>query len=249
MESYSLFSKGYIKRGIHKQFVEADTDNESDVIVSILYFLQKPVFCFLSFLSMLPIVDSFYEFVSRNWSRGVVGFALRGSYWKRRLGAMGEDCFVDTGVTIMGAKNVFLGNNIHLDERISILCMEGQIVIKDFVHIAANCLLQGKGVIEIGNYCAISAGTMMYSSSNYYLDEHGNKITGSAMAPKWMQRIIKGKISMQDYSFVSVNCAILPNVVIGKHSLVGANSVVNKDVEEYTVVVGSPAKKIKEINR
>lgn len=249
MESYSLFSKGYIKRGIHKQFVETDSDDKSDVIVAILYFLQKPVFYLFSLLSLLPVLDGFCEFISRNWSRGVIGFALRGSYWKRRLGAMGEDCFIDTGVTIMGAKNVFLGNSIHLDERISILCLEGQIVIKDFVHIAANCLLQGKGEIEIGEYCAIAAGTMVYSSSNYYLDEDGNKITGSAMAPKEMQRVIKGKIFMGDSSFVSVHCVILPGVMIGKHSFVGANSVVNKNVEEYTVAVGSPARKIKEIDR
>ena len=39
----------------------------------------------------------------------------------------------------------------------------------------------------------------------------------------------------------------MPGITIGKGSIVGAGSVVTKDVEEYSIVVGNPAKKIKSL--
>lgn len=53
------------------------------------------------------------------------------------------------------------------------------------------------------------------------------------------------KVSIGDGSYVGINSVIVGNVNIGKHCVIGANSVVTKDVPEYCVAVGSPAKVIK----
>lgn len=44
------------------------------------------------------------------------------------------------------------------------------------------------------------------------------------------------------------NCVILPGVKIGKHVTIGANSVVNRDIPDYSVAVGIPARVIKRYN-
>ena len=44
---------------------------------------------------------------------------------------------------------------------------------------------------------------------------------------------------------IGINAVIVGNVRIGRHCVVGANSVVTKDVPDYCVAVGSPAKVIK----
>lgn len=44
--------------------------------------------------------------------------------------------------------------------------------------------------------------------------------------------------------FIGGNSVILPGVKVGKHAIVGAGSVVTRDVDEYSIVVGNPAKKI-----
>ena len=44
---------------------------------------------------------------------------------------------------------------------------------------------------------------------------------------------------------VGINAVIVGNVKIGKHCVIGANSVVTKDIPDYCVAVGSPAKVIK----
>lgn len=48
-------------------------------------------------------------------------------------------------------------------------------------------------------------------------------------------------------SWIGINAVIAPGVTIGRHAVVGANSYVNKDVADYTVVAGSPARFIKSI--
>ena len=54
-------------------------------------------------------------------------------------------------------------------------------------------------------------------------------------------------VSIGDGSYVGINTVIVGNVKIGKHCVIGANSVVTKDVPDYCVAVGSPAKVIKRI--
>ena len=50
-----------------------------------------------------------------------------------------------------------------------------------------------------------------------------------------------------DYSIVATHCLLLPGVVIGQHCLIGACSMVSKNIADYTVAVGSPAKPVKDI--
>lgn len=54
---------------------------------------------------------------------------------------------------------------------------------------------------------------------------------------------LKG-VTIENYAVVAAGCIILPGINIGEESLVGAGSVVTKNVEKETVVIGNPAKKI-----
>ena len=50
-------------------------------------------------------------------------------------------------------------------------------------------------------------------------------------------------------AWVGAGATILPGVTVGKYAIVGANSVVNKDIPDYAVAVGSPAKVIKYLDK
>lgn len=54
-------------------------------------------------------------------------------------------------------------------------------------------------------------------------------------------------MSIGDGSYIGINTVIVGNVKIGKHCVIGANSVVTKDVPDYSVAVGIPARVIKNI--
>jgi acetyltransferase-like isoleucine patch superfamily enzyme len=52
---------------------------------------------------------------------------------------------------------------------------------------------------------------------------------------------------IEDYVAIATGSILLPGVKIGNDSLIGANSTVNRDVEPFSLVVGSPARKIKDV--
>jgi acetyltransferase-like isoleucine patch superfamily enzyme len=59
---------------------------------------------------------------------------------------------------------------------------------------------------------------------------------------------VNEKIHIKHDAWIGCGCIILPNVTIGEYSIVGAGSVVTKDVEPFTVSAGVPAKVIKKLS-
>ncbi|MBQ8538908.1 MAG: CatB-related O-acetyltransferase [Ruminococcus sp.] len=64
-------------------------------------------------------------------------------------------------------------------------------------------------------------------------------------APKLSDLSLKGDTVIGNDVWICQNATILPGVHIGDGAIIGANSVVTKDVEPYTIVAGNPAKVIK----
>jgi len=57
-----------------------------------------------------------------------------------------------------------------------------------------------------------------------------------------------GSVFIKEGAFIGVNSTIMPGVTIGENCIIGAGSVVTEDTSPNSVYVGSPAKKIKELN-
>ncbi|QQY83987.1 acyltransferase [Tamlana sp. s12] len=90
--------------------------------------------------------------------------------------------------------------------------------------------------IEIGKGTSIGE----YTSIRDYNHKFDNPST-----PIKNQDYFGSKIVIEEDCWIGRGCIILPGVTIGKGAVVGANSLVNKDVSPYTIVGGIPAKFIK----
>lgn len=107
---------------------------------------------------------------------------------------------------------------------------------------------------EIGERCRISIanslniGEKVLLSPNVYITDCDHEYRDLEV-PVIDQGIVqKGQVvSIGDGSYIGINTVIVGNVKIGKHCVIGANSVVTKDVPDYCVAVGSPAKVIKKM--
>ena len=55
---------------------------------------------------------------------------------------------------------------------------------------------------------------------------------------------ICGNVTVQDLAYLSTNCTVIPGKTVGIHSVVGAGSVVIRNVKDNTTVMGVPAKKV-----
>lgn len=96
-------------------------------------------------------------------------------------------------------------------------------------------------LIELNDHCVVTGNSLIlthdYSISHMFI--------GSLKRDPHMKR--KGKVIIGENAFVGANCIILPGCNIGKNSVVGAGSVVTKDVPDNTIVAGNPARKVKTI--
>lgn len=125
-----------------------------------------------------------------------------------------------------------------------------RVTIRENMKIGDHCrigtLSDLQGFSEIGNYC--------WLHSNVHIGQHskiGNFVfiypyTVFTNDPHPPSTICIGP-SVGDYSQIAVGSILLPGVKLGKHVLIGANSVVGRDVEDYQLVVGNPAKPIRDV--
>ena len=90
----------------------------------------------------------------------------------------------------------------------------------------------GRGSISIGKNCTITHGDVILSHD-----------LGRSLLKKTQES--SGHTIIEDYVFIGVNCVILPGVKIGKNSIIGAGSIVTKNIPENSVAAGNPAKVIR----
>ncbi len=95
-------------------------------------------------------------------------------------------------------------------------------------------VLDGRDKLKIGNHVDIATGVMIYNSEHDINDEKFKAITSP--------------VEIEDYVFIGPRAIILPGVKIGKGAVVAAGAVVTKDVSEFKIVGGVPAKEIGERN-
>lgn len=96
--------------------------------------------------------------------------------------------------------------------------------------------INGVGEIEIGNYVLLG-NNVTISSGIHPIDGDTPTVFERKTIPK--------KIIIEDDVWIGAGAIIMPGVKLAKGTVVGANSIVTKDTEEYSVVVGSPAKMIR----
>lgn len=115
-----------------------------------------------------------------------------------------------------------------------------KLMIDDNVWISHNVRLDTTGGVEIGEGCQIGYGASILSHSSHIsirlLGYHYMETDG--IRPGYVLKPVKiGK-----YTFIAGGSYILPGVTIGKGCVIGVNSVVTRDIPDYSIAYGSPAK-------
>jgi acetyltransferase-like isoleucine patch superfamily enzyme len=152
----------------------------------------------------------------------------------------GHDVFIHDSAMIKHPHLCNIGSHVAIDNGVTISTM---IDVGDYVHIAPYVVMIGgkttKVVFEDFSFCA--AGTKIVTGSEDYT---GKGLVGPTI-PAEMRSFIFGDVTFKKFSGCGVNCSIMPGVTFGEGSILGANSLAVKDLEPWTIYVGSPAKPIK----
>jgi len=131
---------------------------------------------------------------------------------------------------------IHVGHRVNMYPDVKISCIgtpeqQAEIIFHDYAQVGNNVEFHTGSRIEIGSYTAISWHSTLLGS-----DYHSAGDKGRATAD----------IVVEDYAWVGCHFLILKGVTIGKGAIVGAGSVVTKDVPPHTLVAGNPARIIKE---
>ena len=68
----------------------------------------------------------------------------------------------------------------------------------------------------------------------------------STALPLEQRNVVRGKVVIEKDAFLGTNVVVHPNVKIGEGAIIGSNSLVLKDVESWSINIGSPCKKVGE---
>jgi maltose O-acetyltransferase len=139
---------------------------------------------------------------------------LRVAFWRLFLGHVGRDVIFLGSVRIAGMRGIRLGNHISVNK---------------------GCVLDGTGGLVIGNYVMMAEGSCIYSAQHRF-----DKLD----TPMMLQGYEKSETIIEDDVWLGVRSVILPGVKVARGSIIAAGAVVTKDVPEYSIVAGVPAKVI-----
>ncbi|RMF59384.1 MAG: hypothetical protein D6743_16430 [Calditrichaeota bacterium] len=192
-----------------------------------------------------------------SWVPGALGILLRSIFYPRILGSVGKGVAFGANVAIRHPRKIHIGDNVVIDDncvldakgqsnkgirigngvfigRGTILsCHNGDIVLEDNVNISFNCVITSLSSVTVGAnhlmaaYCYLVGGT------------HNSDRTD---LPVLLQGRSSKGITIEENVWLGAGVTVLDGVRIGRDSILGAGAVVNKDVPEFAVAAGLPAK-------
>ena len=145
----------------------------------------------------------------------LLGVALRATILRIMALRCNGFAWIQPGVIIVHSDRISVGTNFGVN---------------------SHSYINGIGGIEIGNFVLIGSNVTI-SSGMHPIEGRETSVFARQSVPK--------KIIIEDDVWIGAGAVIMPGIRLARGTVVGANSVVTKDTEEYSVVVGAPARKIR----
>ncbi len=153
----------------------------------------------------------------------------------------GKNKFFKGAVIISDTKNgIEIGKNSNICRYSIINNAGGFIKIGNNTNIGDFCNLYGQGGLTIGDNVLVASCVQIVPNQHTYTDIN---------LPISKQPCTAKGIFIDDGAWIGTNVVITDGVKIGKNSVIGAGSVVTKDVPDFSIVAGCPAKIIKKYNK
>jgi galactoside O-acetyltransferase len=150
----------------------------------------------------------------------------------------GNDVRISPLAVIRYPDLVSIGNRVAIDE---FTVITTQLRLGSYIHIASHCSIIGsrKSAFVMEDFAALAAGSRIVCGSD---DFRGNYLV-NPMVPEEYRHVTYSTVTIKRFATLGTNTIVLPGVTIGEGAMVGAGSLVTKDLEPWGVYVGVPAKR------
>jgi acetyltransferase-like isoleucine patch superfamily enzyme len=168
---------------------------------------------------------------------------------KRNIGDINKSAKVNyAGIRILNDCKLVLKKGSIFEGNISFEREGGIVIIGENTFVGASHLVCSRS-IEIGDDVLISWGCVIvdHNSHSVRFSERKNDVTEWYDGRKNWTHVIDKPIQIRNKVWVGMHSIILRGVTVGEGAIVGAGSVVTKDVPSWSIVAGNPARIIREL--
>ncbi|MBU1011377.1 MAG: hypothetical protein KKG99_00105 [Bacteroidetes bacterium] len=161
-----------------------------------------------------------------------------------KLKALGQNVIIGKTVRIRYPELVEIGDNVIIDD---FTYISTALKLHSNVHISSGCkIIGGKdSFVEMKEFSTLAPNVVLSAGSDDYI----SGIATPMVPMKYKANALIGRIILNKHCIVGAGSVVLPNVSFESGACVGALSLVNKNLGEFKLYAGIPARFIKERNK
>jgi len=169
-------------------------------------------------------------------------------YYRHVFGSFGRGSVICQPILINNPQFIHIGNNVlirsgaRLEAILSDRSRPPELRIGDGVNIEQNVHIVCHSRILIGDQVSITGNCAIVDVTHPYEDVNDPTKIGDRILPD------RSFVEIGPRSFLGFNTVVLPNVRIGMYCVTGAHSLITRDVADYSVVAGNPAKLLRQFD-
>jgi len=200
-----------------------------------------------------------YELITTfvSWLPGALGLVLRSKLYPLLIENIGRNVTFGMNVVLRHPRKIQIGNNVVIDDNVvldakgesnngitigngvfvgrnTILsCKNGDIIIDDNANLGFNCEAYSASRVRLGKNVLLAAYVYLVGGTHHF---------NRTDIPILFQERSSQGIEVGDNAWLGAHAVVFDGVKIGKECIIGAGAVVNKDVPDWKIAVGVPAK-------
>jgi acetyltransferase-like isoleucine patch superfamily enzyme len=157
-----------------------------------------------------------------------------GTFNREDFARIGSHVVFEEGVRVFHPEQIEIGENVYVGHGAILKgYFKNHMIIGDHSWIGQSCFLHSAGGIRIGRAVGLGPGVTILTSVHTEAD---------VSRPVISNALEFGEVTVGDGTDIGVNTIILPGVNISEGCIIGAGSVVTKDLPAYSVAAGNPAR-------
>ncbi len=164
-----------------------------------------------------------------------MAFFTEGELGKLGLAAFGKNVKISQKASIYNPSKISIGSNVRIDDFCVLSAGESGIHIGNYVHIAVFCSLIGTAKITMENFSGLSSRVSIYSSSDDYSGAHLTNPT----VPAQFTGCENADVLIGKHVIVGAGTVILPGVIIEEGAAISALSLVSKNCLSFGIYAGN----------
>jgi galactoside O-acetyltransferase len=156
---------------------------------------------------------------------------------------LGRNVKISSSAALYQTENMSISDNSRIDD---FCVISGHVNIGKNVHITTHCsIAAAQEQVLISDFVGIAWGTTIFSS----MDDFSGRSMTNPTIPMEFRGVTHGEVILNRHVIVGANSVVFPGVEIAEGCAIGSMTLVTKSTESWGVYVGIPAKRLKDRSR